>query len=111
MGLPFGIFWHILSLVLDMDAISGSENNAFVRAYAKQGLTARASVNSVAEDTTKVQLTDLSELTMRAANSSEEIRPDAIERAQALLSDPNWPNDSDLEGLAEKLLSTEDFTD
>jgi hypothetical protein len=60
-------------------------------------------------ETAKVRLTDISELSNRAANSTEEIRPEAIERAQALLSDPNWPNDNDLEGLAEKLFSTEDF--
>jgi hypothetical protein len=58
----------------------------------------------------KVQLTDLSDLADRAANSGDEIRPEAVERAKALLSDPNWLNDDALEGLAEKLLSTEDFT-
>ena len=39
----------------------------------------------------------------------EDIRPDVIERAKLLLSNPNWPNDNDLENLSEKLLSTEDF--
>jgi hypothetical protein len=49
-------------------------------------------------------------LAQRADLSGEDIRPEAIKRAQELLSNPNWPNDSDLEGLSEKLLSTEDFT-
>jgi hypothetical protein len=93
-----------------MDAISGSENNAFVRAYSKQGQTSRVSSSSTGDVSSNVQLTDLSDLTKRVANSSEELRPEAIERAQALLSDPNWPNDSDIQGLAEKLISTEDFS-
>ena len=92
-----------------MDAISGSENNAFVRAYGKPESTVSTQKSTLPLETAKVRLTDISELSNRAANSTEEIRPEAIERAQALLSDPNWPNDNDLEGLAEKLFSTEDF--
>lgn len=92
-----------------MDAISGSENNAFVRAYGKPDSTVSASKSTLPVETAKVRLTDISELSNRAARSAEDIRPEAIERAQELLSDPNWPNDNDLEGLAEKLFSTEDF--
>jgi hypothetical protein len=92
-----------------MDAISGSENNAFVRAYGKPESTVSASKSTLPLDTAKVRLTDISDLSDRAASSTEDIRPDAVKRAQALLSDPNWPNDNDLEGLAEKLFSTEDF--
>ena len=43
------------------------------------------------------------------AMKGEALRPDAIERAKQLLSDPNWPNDGDIEKLSEKLLSIEDF--
>jgi hypothetical protein len=42
-------------------------------------------------------------------SSSADIRPEVVERGKALLSDPNWPNDSILEGLAEKLIDNEDF--
>ena len=60
---------------------------------------------------TLTNLTDLTELAQRAELSGDDIRTDVIKRAQALLSDPNWPSDTDLEGLSEKLLSTDDFTD
>lgn len=92
-----------------MDAISGNEKNAFVRAYGKPESLPRSTVESKIVDSQKVNLTDLSELAQRASDSSTDVRPDAIERAQALLADPNWPSDADLEGLAEKLLTTEDF--
>ena len=91
-----------------MDAISGNERNAFVRAYGKSESAPRTAVESTKVDSPKVNLTDLSDLAQRASNSSSDVRPDAIERAQALLADPNWPSDADLEGLAEKLLTTED---
>lgn len=92
-----------------MDAISGNERNAFVRAYGKPESLPRSTVESKNVDSQKVNLTDLSELAQRASDSSTDVRPDAIERAQALLADPNWPSDADLEGLADKLLTTEDF--
>ena len=92
-----------------MDAISGNEKNAFVRAYGKPESLPRSTVESKIVDSQKVNLTDLSELAQRASDSSTDVRPDAIERAQALLADPNWPSDADLEGLADKLLTTEDF--
>lgn len=92
-----------------MDAISGNERNAFVRAYGKPESLPRSTVESKIVDSQKVNLTDLSELAQRASDSSTDVRPDAIERAQALLADPNWPSDADLEGLADKLLTTEDF--
>ena len=92
-----------------MDAISGNEKNAFARAYGKPESLPRSTVESKIVDSQKVNLTDLSELAQRASDSSTDVRPDAIERAQALLADPNWPSDADLEGLADKLLTTEDF--
>ena len=54
-------------------------------------------------------LTDLGKLAERVDSSSADIRPEVVERGKALLSDPNWPNDSILEGLAEKLIDNEDF--
>jgi hypothetical protein len=54
-------------------------------------------------------LTDIGKLAERVDSSSVSIRPEAVERGKALLSDPNWPNDSTLEGLAEKLIDNEDF--
>tara|TARA_B110000305_G_C19162074_1_gene503092 strand:- start:357 stop:641 length:285 start_codon:yes stop_codon:yes gene_type:complete len=94
-----------------MDAISGSDRNALVQAYEKHGLSLRVPVSKTTDASTLTNLTDLTELAQRAELSGDDIRTDVIKRAQALLSDPNWPSDTDLEGLSEKLLSTDDFTD
>jgi hypothetical protein len=93
-----------------MEAISGGENNGFVHAYSKHCKTNSAHTPKPTIESTKINLTDLSNLAQRVDQSGEDIRPEAIRRAQELLSNPNWPNDSDLEGLSEKLLFTEDFT-
>ena len=93
-----------------MDAISNNEATRLSRAYGKSETRLSIAQDHASTAPSKVQLTDLSKLTDRAANSGEEIRPEAIERAKALLADPNWLNDDAIEGLAEKLLSTEDFT-
>ncbi|MBT3668214.1 MAG: hypothetical protein HN548_12120 [Opitutae bacterium] len=93
-----------------MDAISNSEANRISRAYSKSVHSPPIASDKANIAHSKVQLTDLSDLASRAANSGDEIRPEAIERAKALLSDPNWLNDDAIEGLAEKLLTTEDFT-
>ena len=53
------------------------------------------------------KLSDLSEISRDTMNSSPEIRPEAISRAAALLEDPNWLNDNNLEELAEKLIDIE----
>jgi len=52
---------------------------------------------------------DLSSLTADAKNTGEEIREDVIARAEKLLSDPNWLNDSNLDSLADRILSVEDI--
>jgi|TARA_B110000305_G_C18914957_1_gene392427 hypothetical protein len=92
-----------------MDAISGSERNALVQAYVKHEPSPRVLSSNPSDASTVTNLTDLTELAQRAELSGDDIRTDVIKRAQALLSDPNWPSDNDLEGLSEKLLSTDDF--
>jgi hypothetical protein len=52
---------------------------------------------------------DLSSLTSDAKNAGDEIRGDVISRAEKLLSDPNWLNDSNLDSLADRILSVEDI--
>jgi hypothetical protein len=52
---------------------------------------------------------DLSSLTADAKNTGEEIREDVIARAEKLLSDPNWLSDSNLDSLADRILSVEDI--
>jgi len=54
-------------------------------------------------------LTDVGKLAERVDSSSATIRPEAVERGKALLSDPNWPNDKVLDELAGKLVDNEDF--
>ena len=93
-----------------MEAISGGENKGFIHVYGKHGTIISTHSPKTSDESTKTNLTDLTDLAQRADLSGEDIRPEAIKRAQELLSNPNWPNDSDLEGLSEKLLPTEDFT-
>ena len=52
---------------------------------------------------------DLSSLSADAINTGDEIREDVIARAEKLLSDPNWPNDSNLDSLADRILSVEEI--
>ncbi len=93
-----------------MEAITGSDNKSYVQAYGKHGQVPNVQASKSIDESTKTNLTDLSSLAQRAESSGSDIRPDAIKRAQELLSNPNWPNDSDLNGLSEKLLSTDDFS-
>jgi 2,4-dienoyl-CoA reductase-like NADH-dependent reductase (Old Yellow Enzyme family) len=93
-----------------MEAISNSENSPILRAYSKAGSTAKQPEPGSSEvAATKVQLTDVNSLANKVSRTGDDIRPDAVERGRALLADPNWPNDTVLEGLADKLLSSEDF--
>jgi hypothetical protein len=52
---------------------------------------------------------DLSSLTAEAKTTGDEIRDDVIARAEKLLSDPNWLSDSNLDSLADRILSVEDI--
>jgi predicted transcriptional regulator len=94
-----------------MEAISNNENTPALRAYSKAKLPTPQLASGVSElAATKVHLTDVDSLASKVDQSGNDIRPEAIERGKALLADPNWPNDTILEGLAEKLLGTEDFS-
>jgi hypothetical protein len=93
-----------------MDAISNNENTPALRAYSKAKLaTPQLTSGSSELAATTVHLTDIDSLATKANKVESDIRPEAIERGKALLADPNWPNDTILEGLAEKLMGTEDF--
>ena len=92
-----------------MEAISNNESDPIRRAYARSGNSSSSVPAPASEAPTDAKLTDLSNITDRACKSGDEVRPEAIERAKALLADPNWPNDTAIEGLAEKLLSSGDF--
>jgi hypothetical protein len=92
-----------------MEAIGNNENGPVHRAYTKNGALPPKDTASVSDTATKAKLTDISKIADQASRAGEEVRPEAIQRAKSLLADPNWPNDAAIEGLAEKLLSTDDF--
>ena len=91
-----------------MDPISQSDSCKVVSHYSKS-TSIPAKPASTPQDGTSVSITDLSSLTSKAQEGSE-LRLDVIEKAKKLLSDPNWPNDDQLEKLSDKLLSSEDFS-
>ena len=91
-----------------MDPISQSDSGKVLSHYSKS-TSIPAKPASTPQDGTSVSLTDLSSLTSKAQEGSE-LRPDLIEKAKKLLSDPNWPNDDQLEKLSDRLLSSEDFS-
>ena len=93
-----------------MDAITSNNNSKLIQVYSNPDKAAVSNSKDVTIVPNHVQLTDISELADRASKSGDDIRPDAVERAKRLLSDPNWLNDTSLEKLADKILSTEDFS-
>ena len=93
-----------------MDAITSNNNSKLIQVYSNPDKSAVSNSKDVTKVPNHVQLTDISELADRASKSGDDIRPDAVERAKRLLSDPNWLNDTSLEKLADKILSTEDFS-
>ena len=52
---------------------------------------------------------DISSLSTEARNTGNEVRRDVIARAEKLISDPNWLTDSNLDSLADRILSVEDI--
>ncbi len=92
-----------------MEAIGKNENGPVHRAYTRNGAVPVKGAARASDAATKAKLTDMSKIADQAIRAGDEVRPEAIERAKSLLADPNWPNDTVIEGLAEKLLSTDDF--
>ena len=93
-----------------MEAISNNDSDPVRRSYSRAARSAAPVVPAASDPATDASLTDVGKIADRASRAGEEIRPEAIERAKALLANPNWPNDEALEGLAEKLLSSDDFS-
>jgi hypothetical protein len=92
-----------------MEAIGKNENGPVHRAYTRNEAVPAKDSLSASDAATKAKLTDISKIADQASRAGDEVRPEAIERAKSLLADPNWPNDAAIEGLADKLLSTDDF--
>ena len=93
-----------------MDAITSNNNSKLIQVYSNPDKVAVSNSKDDSKVTNHIQLTDISELADRASRSADDIRPEAVERAKRLLSDPDWLNDTSLEKLADKILSTEDFS-
>jgi len=53
------------------------------------------------------KISNLSQLSVKAADSSDDLRPDVMERARSLLEDPNWLNNDSLDLLAGKIVDEE----
>ena len=53
------------------------------------------------------KISNLSQLSLKAADSSDDVRPDVMERARTLLEDPNWLNNDSLDLLAGKIVDEE----
>ncbi|MDG1325564.1 MAG: hypothetical protein P8P49_07340 [Opitutales bacterium] len=58
-------------------------------------------------DEIAVKISNISQLSQKAAESSDDVRPDVMERARTLLDDPNWLNNDSLELLAGKIVDEE----
>ena len=70
----------------------------------KQGEPTSDIVNSPVSE-----LTDIPSLAQASHSSGPDLRPDALARAEKLLKDPNWLNDTNLDALAERLMVQEDL--
>ncbi|MBT7649946.1 MAG: hypothetical protein HN553_03110 [Opitutae bacterium] len=53
------------------------------------------------------KISNISQLSRKAADSSDDVRPDVMERARTLLDDPNWLNNDSLDLLAGKIVDEE----
>ena len=92
-----------------MEAIGKNEGGPVHRTFTKNDAPPPADAANSSDAATKAKLTDIGKIADQASRTGSEVRPEAIERAKSLLADPNWPNDAVIEGLAERLLSTDDF--
>ena len=95
-----------------MDPIAGNSTqiNQHHSGVAKEKPTAgNANSSEPTASVSRNSILDLSSLSAEAINTGDEIREDVIARAEKLLSDPNWLNDSNLDSLADRILSVEDI--
>ena len=92
-----------------MDAISGNSSDPLQRVYKSAAGTARSQPSVSSEDGAKVSITSISDLAQKADESGEDVRPEVIERAKALLDDPSWLSDDNIDAMVEKVMKVEDF--
>ena len=93
-----------------MESISSNANPSASKVVrSSERIVSRAKGESKPEEMNSTKLMDFNGLAERVDSSESTIRQEAVERGKALISDPSWPNDSLLDGLAETLLEEEDF--
>ena len=93
-----------------MDPISANESNSPLRIYSNRGDSPiRSTANAGEKPESLSSAVNSNEIGIRADKSGDDIRPEAIARAQALMSDPDWLSDDALESLADKIISSEEL--
>ena len=93
-----------------MDPVSANDSNSPLRIYSNRSDPSFRSITNAGEKPESLSpAVNSNEIGIRADQSGDDIRPEAIARAQALMSDPDWLSDDALESLAEKLISSEEL--
>jgi|TARA_A200000113_G_C8756165_1_gene319505 hypothetical protein len=93
-----------------MDPISGNNSSNLHRTYgtSEVGSQGDTPIPKV-DESSKVSLTNLSELSDRVEQSGDNIRPEIVERAKLLLDDPDWLSDENIDKMVGKIIQNEDF--
>ena len=93
-----------------MDPISGNNSSNLHRSYGASEVGSQGDIPlPKADESSKVSLTNLSELSDRVEQSGDNIRPEIIERAKLLLDDPDWLSDENIDKMVGKIIQNEDF--
>jgi hypothetical protein len=94
-----------------MESISPSaETSASKVIRATEQPVSRSKGEPKPEEVNSTNLMNFNGLAERVQSSGSTIRPEAVERGKALISDPNWLNDTIIDALSKKILDEEDFT-
>jgi hypothetical protein len=93
-----------------MDPISGNNSSNLHRTYGTSEVGSQGDTPiTKADKSSKVSLTNLSELSDRIEQSGDNIRPEIVERAKLLLDDPDWLSDENIDKMVGKIIQNEDF--
>jgi hypothetical protein len=90
-------------------------NNSSIQSHHKPGAKSELSSTKTKDSAPnqaippRAELTDIPSLANASLNSGPDLRPDALARAEKLLNDPDWLSDSNLDALAERLITQEDL--
>jgi hypothetical protein len=90
-------------------------NNSSIQSHHKPGAKSELSGTKTKDSAPnqailpRADLTDIPSLANTSMNSGPDLRPDVLARAEKLLNDPDWLNDSNLDALAQRLMIQEDL--